>query len=118
MKSELGGQRSEVVMGTLLALLLAATTARAQTNYAIDWFTVDGGGGTSTGGFYSVTATIGQPDAGRMSGVDSSRSPAASGRFTPRQHPARRISRSCGHPPTPSWCGGRCLTLVGSCRPR
>jgi hypothetical protein len=29
---------------------------------------VDGGGGTSTGGVYSVTGTIGQPDAGTMSG--------------------------------------------------
>ncbi len=29
---------------------------------------MDGGGGTSTGGVYSVTGTIGQPDAGTMSG--------------------------------------------------
>lgn len=32
-------------------------------NYSIDWHTIDGGGGTSTGGVYSVTGTIGQPDA-------------------------------------------------------
>ena len=31
--------------------------------YAINWFTVDGGGGTSTGSVYSVSGTIGQPDA-------------------------------------------------------
>ena len=37
-------------------------------NYSIDWSTTDGGGGTSTGGVYSVTGTIGQPDAGHMSG--------------------------------------------------
>lgn len=36
--------------------------------YSIDWHTIDGGGGTSTGGVYSVTGTIGQPDAGTMSG--------------------------------------------------
>jgi hypothetical protein len=36
--------------------------------YSIDWSTVDGGGGTSTGGVYSVSGTIGQPDAGTMSG--------------------------------------------------
>jgi hypothetical protein len=41
--------------------------ASAQT-YSIDWSTIDGGGGTSTGGVYSVTGTIGQPDAGTMSG--------------------------------------------------
>ena len=35
--------------------------------YSIDWSTIDGGGGTSTGGVYSVSGTIGQPDAGAMS---------------------------------------------------
>src|SRR5437899_12772228 len=53
-----------------LALLLAAassTSVFAQ-SYSIDWFTIDGGGGTSTGGVYSVSGTIGQPDAGMMSG--------------------------------------------------
>jgi hypothetical protein len=39
------------------------TATHAQT-YSIDWFTIDGGGGTSTGGVYSVSGTIGQPDAG------------------------------------------------------
>ena len=32
--------------------------------YSIDWYKVAGGGGTSTGGVYSVSGTIGQPDAG------------------------------------------------------
>lgn len=41
--------------------------AKAQT-YSIDWFTIDGGGGVSTGGVYTVSGTIGQPDAGQMSG--------------------------------------------------
>jgi len=50
-----------------LLFLTAAIIAHAQT-YSIDWFTVDGGGGTSTGGVYQVSGTIGQPDAGRMSG--------------------------------------------------
>lgn len=44
-----------------VGVLLSAFAAWAQ--YSIDWFTVDGGGGTSTGGVYSVTGTIGQPDA-------------------------------------------------------
>ena len=34
--------------------------------FAIDWHTIDGGGGTSTGGVYSVSGTIGQPDAGGL----------------------------------------------------
>ena len=55
-------------MKTKHFLLLAATilpplTVSAQ-SYAIDWFTIDGGGGTSTGGVYSVSGIIGQPEAG------------------------------------------------------
>jgi hypothetical protein len=53
-------------MKTLLFTLIisASTLAASAQNYSIDWFTIDGGGGTSTGGVYSVTGTIGQPDAG------------------------------------------------------
>ena len=35
----------------------------AQAQYRIDWYTVDGGGGTSSGGPYTLSGTIGQPDA-------------------------------------------------------
>ena len=50
----------------LVTLLLATSRGRAQ--FAIDWFTLDGGGGSSTGGAYSLTGTIGQPDAASSSG--------------------------------------------------
>ncbi len=43
-------------------MLSLAASAFAQT-FSIDWFTIDGGGGTSTGGVYSASGTIGQPDA-------------------------------------------------------
>ena len=49
------------------ASLVLTCTSFAQ-NYSIDWFTIDGGGGTSTGGVYSLSGTIGQPDAGTLSG--------------------------------------------------
>ena len=51
------------LLGGLLTLLVLATCGDAQT-YSIDWYKVAGGGGTSTGGVYSVSGTIGQPDAG------------------------------------------------------
>ena len=57
----------KLVSGITLALAMMALGACAQ-NYTVDWFTIDGGGGTSTGGVYSVTGTIGQPDTGHMSG--------------------------------------------------
>jgi hypothetical protein len=47
----------------LLCALGAVTAAFAQ-SYTIDWHTIDGGAGTSTGGVYSISGTIGQPDAG------------------------------------------------------
>jgi hypothetical protein len=43
---------------------LAVLSANVQGQFAIDWFTIDGGGGTSAGGSYSASGTIGQPDAG------------------------------------------------------
>ena len=46
-----------------LALLLAPIAAPAQ-SYSIDWYKIAGGGGTSTNGQYSLSGTIGQPDAG------------------------------------------------------
>lgn len=54
------------LFATALFLFTDHVFVRAQ-NYSIDWFTIDGGGGTSTGGVYSVSGTIGQPDAGTMS---------------------------------------------------
>ncbi|MCL4788923.1 MAG: hypothetical protein KJ070_19370 [Verrucomicrobia bacterium] len=51
-----------LVLGCALGL---TCNALAQ-NYSIDWYTIDGGGGTSTGGVYSVSGTIGQPDAGAL----------------------------------------------------
>ena len=48
--------------------LAVAVPLAARAQYSLDWATIDGGGGTSTGGVYSVTGTIGQPDAGTMSG--------------------------------------------------
>ena len=49
-------------------LVILSTPARAQ-SYSIDWYKIAGGGGTSTGGTYAVTGTIGQAEAsGAMTG--------------------------------------------------
>ena len=53
---------------TLLLALLAMTISLPAQTCSIDWATIDGGGGTSTGSVYSVSGTIGQPDAAGMSG--------------------------------------------------
>jgi hypothetical protein len=47
----------------LTAVALVSITVSAW-DFLVLWSTTDGGGGTSTGGVYSVSGTIGQPDAG------------------------------------------------------
>ncbi len=53
---------SLVLESWCLMLLLIGSNSRGQ-SYSVDWHTIDGGGGTSAGGVYSVSGTIGQPDA-------------------------------------------------------
>ncbi|MCI0474659.1 MAG: hypothetical protein L0Y55_00270 [Anaerolineales bacterium] len=54
----------------LIALPSALPVKAAPSNgYELSWWTVDGGGATfSTGGAYSLGGTIGQADAGALSG--------------------------------------------------
>jgi hypothetical protein len=54
----------------MLVCLLAGLfcTRVAAQSYSIDWSKISGGGGTSTNGQYSLSGTIGQADAGAMSG--------------------------------------------------
>jgi hypothetical protein len=48
-----------------LVLLASVSVAFAQSSgpYVLEWSTIDGGGGQSSGGPYVLTGTIGQPDA-------------------------------------------------------
>jgi hypothetical protein len=60
-----------LVDGCCLLLLAAAVPlALAQTDYDLSWWTVDGGGQMySVGGGYELGGTIGQPDAGVLTGA-------------------------------------------------
>jgi hypothetical protein len=54
----------------LLVLGLLIPTISFAQSYTVNWYKIAGGGGTSTNGSYSVSGTIGQPDAsGAMSGL-------------------------------------------------
>ena len=57
-----------ITVTVILMLLLSVSTANA--DYKISWHTIDGGGGTSTGGQYIVTGTIAQHDAAVSATVD------------------------------------------------
>lgn len=57
-----------VLLGFLLLPLAFCPRASGQ-SFTVDWYKIAGGGGTSTGGTYQVSGTIGQPDAsGAMTG--------------------------------------------------
>jgi hypothetical protein len=61
--------RKKATILALVALLLLCTSVLlAQGRFDLSWWTVDGGGGESSGGRYAVSGTAGQPDAGTMSG--------------------------------------------------
>jgi hypothetical protein len=55
-----------LLVSVAVSICLAPVFAQ---NYAINWHTVGGGGGTSSGGIYSLSGTIGQPDAGVLTGA-------------------------------------------------
>jgi hypothetical protein len=58
-----------MAIGIVLLLLAGAVYAQSGGGYDLTWNTVDNGGATfSQGGGYSLGGTLGQPDAGLLSG--------------------------------------------------
>jgi hypothetical protein len=49
------------VIGIIFLTMIVSSNVNSE--YEINWYTIDGGGGRSTGGPYVLTGTIGQPDA-------------------------------------------------------
>jgi hypothetical protein len=47
-----------------LCVVILASSLPVSAQFSINWFSMDGGGGTSSGGVFSVSGTLGQPDAG------------------------------------------------------
>ena len=57
------------ILTALLALTVAVTAASPLADgFSIPWWTVDGGGGASQGGTFTLNGTVGQADAGTISG--------------------------------------------------
>jgi len=52
----------------LVLVFTGVALAQSGNGFDLTWSTVDGGGGTSTGGVFSLQGTIGQPDAGTLVG--------------------------------------------------
>ena len=51
-----------------LLILCLLPTSQVYSQYEVNWYTIDGGGGRSSGGPYELVGTIGQPDAAYSSG--------------------------------------------------
>jgi hypothetical protein len=61
-------KRILIMLSIAILILALATTAVAQViGYDLMWWTADSGGGSSTGGGYSISGTIGQLDPGNLS---------------------------------------------------
>lgn len=58
--------KSGPLLGAAALLLLASVAIAANGSFDLSWWTVDGGGGTSSGGDYSLTATAGQAEVGAL----------------------------------------------------
>jgi hypothetical protein len=59
------------IAGAVLVVATLMPSVAAQPGgYRVSWWTVDGGGGASGNGEFSLRGTIGQPDAGTMQGGD------------------------------------------------
>ena len=55
---------------TVLAIVFTGGIVALAESFDLSWRTIDGGGDTSIGGDYVLSGTIGQPDAGAMTGGD------------------------------------------------
>jgi hypothetical protein len=55
-----------LICATVAAGSLAPAHAQMGPNVDLSWSTIDGGGAASTGAAFTLTGTIGQPDAGTM----------------------------------------------------
>ena len=82
------------LVGAVIAALALVGLALAQGGFDLGWYTVDGGGARSSGGGYTLEGSIGQPDAGTVSGgsyslqggywaIDGTQTPTATPSATP-----------------------------------
>ena len=105
-----------------LAAFLSTPALHAQSgdSYDLSWSTIDGGGGTSTGGAYAVSGTTGQPDAGASSGGNYSLAGAFWGVGQTSGTPLLSITRSNAAVivswtlPAPGWVLDQTPALTGA----
>jgi hypothetical protein len=112
-------EKGVIVLLAGCALVAVPVLGQSSGPYILDWSTIDGGGGTSSGGSYVLSGTIGQPDAAYSAGGQYE----LLGGFWPGgplcivnfQHFARFadhwLESGCGL--GDDWCGGADLNYLG-----
>ena len=63
-----GNKPYQIKLISTACIVILCTCLNSYADYSIEWYTIDGGGGTSSGGPYQLTGTIGQPDADYLAG--------------------------------------------------
>jgi hypothetical protein len=66
--NRMGARRVLLAIPLVLALLLLTGAVLADGGYDLSWWTTDGGAMWSEGGGFTLGGTIGQPDAGVLTG--------------------------------------------------
>ena len=57
-----------MMLTVMLASAIIAAPGSPDGGLSLSWWTVDAGGGSSKGGVFALSGTVGQPDAGAMQG--------------------------------------------------
>ena len=60
-------RKSHTTVRTLMMLLIVSVGVAAADDFEIMWYTIGDAAGVSTGGEYTLSGTIGEPEAGTMS---------------------------------------------------
>jgi hypothetical protein len=62
-------RNAKALMAVATCIITATSTAQSRGAFELNWWTIDGGGAMHTvGGSFELSGTIGQPEAGRMTG--------------------------------------------------
>jgi hypothetical protein len=88
--------KSGPLLGAAALLLLASVAIAANGSFDLSWWTVDGGGGTSSGGDYSLTGTAGQAQVGALMKEARTSSPVACGALAGKRGTTSIYRSQCG----------------------
>ena len=112
-------EKTAVIFAVVCALMISSAQAQSGGPYVLEWSTIDGGGGISSGRPYVLMGTMGQPDAAYSGGgqyeVLGGFWPAGPLCVVDFRHFARFADHwlESGCDASDDWCGGADLDFLG-----